>query len=54
MMAILHFALLHEFGSNNGLGTHVKTDFIPFVPYYGVKDAFSLFVVFIVFLYFVI
>lgn len=54
MMAILHFALLHEFGSNNGVGVHVKNDFIPFVPYYGVKDVFSLFVVLVVFLFFVI
>jgi quinol-cytochrome oxidoreductase complex cytochrome b subunit len=54
MMAILHFALLHEFGSSNGIGVNVKNDFIPFVPYYGVKDVFSLFIVLVVFLFFVI
>jgi quinol-cytochrome oxidoreductase complex cytochrome b subunit len=54
MFVILHFALLHEFGSNNGFGIHVKNDFIPFVPYYGVKDVFSLFVVFVLFFVFVI
>jgi len=54
MLVILHFALLHEFGSNNGLGVHVRNDFLPFVPYYGIKDAFSLFLVLIVFFVFVI
>jgi quinol-cytochrome oxidoreductase complex cytochrome b subunit len=54
MLAILHFALLHEFGSNNGLGVHVKNDFIPFVPYYGIKDVLSLFLVLVLFFVFVI
>lgn len=53
MLTIVHFALLHEFGSNNGLGVHVRFDHIPFMPYYGVKDAFSIILVLMVFFVFV-
>ena len=53
MVVILHFALLHEFGSNNLQGISAKNDFLPFVPYYGVKDAFSAFVVFILLFIFI-
>lgn len=53
MLTVVHFALLHEFGSNNGLGVHVRFDHIPFMPYYGVKDAFSIILVLIVFFIFV-
>lgn len=53
MLTIVHFALLHEFGSNNGLGVHVRFDHIPFMPYYGIKDAFSIILVLIVFFVFV-
>ena len=54
MLSMLHFALLHEFGSNNPLGVVVRLDNIPFMPYYGVKDLFSLIFVLIIFLLFVI
>jgi len=53
MLTILHIALLHEFGSNNPLGLSVRLDHIPFLPYYGIKDSFSLIIVLIVFFIFV-
>lgn len=49
MLSILHITLLHEKGSSNPLGITNVLDFIPFVPYYGVKDIFSLIFVLIVF-----
>jgi len=52
-LSILHIALLHEYGSSNPLGILVKHDNIPFVPYYGLKDLFSIILVLIVFLIFV-
>lgn len=53
MLSILHFALLHEYGSNNPLGIMVQYDNIPFMPYYGVKDLFSIVIVLVIFLLFV-
>jgi ubiquinol-cytochrome c reductase cytochrome b subunit len=52
-LTILHIALLHEYGSSNALGIHVKFDNIPFIPYYGLKDLFSIILVLIIFLIFV-
>ena len=43
MVTMVHLALLHEFGSNNPLGISVQLDNAPFIPYYGVKDVFSIF-----------
>src|SRR5436305_2040223 len=54
MLTIIHLALLHEYGSNNGLGIHVKADHIPFIPYYGIKDSFSIILVLFVLFCFVI
>lgn len=54
MLTIAHFALLHEFGSGNPLGVHVRLDHVPFVPYYGVKDLFSIVLMLIIFMCFVI
>jgi len=54
MLTIVHLALLHEYGSNNGLGVHVKTDHIPFIPYYGIKDGFSIILVLFILFCFVI
>jgi quinol-cytochrome oxidoreductase complex cytochrome b subunit len=54
MLTIVHFALLHEFGSNNGLGVVVFLDNVPFIPYYGLKDGFSIILVLILFFLFVI
>lgn len=49
-LSIIHVALLHEFGSNNILGLSIRTDMIPFTPYYILKDIFSLVIVLIVLL----
>ncbi len=35
------------------LGVAVVTDNIPFIPYYGIKDVFSIALILIVFLYFI-
>lgn len=53
LVTIIHFILLHEYGSNNPLGISSVTDNIPFIPYYGIKDLYSLFWVIIVFSFFV-
>lgn len=45
-ISILHIFFLHEHGSNNPLGIFNSLDFVPFVPYYGIKDFFSLLVFF--------
>lgn len=47
ILTILHFVLLHEFGSSNPLGLQFKVDYVPFMPYYGVKDAFSIILILI-------
>lgn len=54
MLTIIHFAFLHEYGSSNGLGVHVRLDNIPFIPYYGIKDVFSIILFLFVFFCFVI
>lgn len=51
MLTVLHFALLHEYGSNNPLGVTVSLDNIPFLPYYGIKDGFSIVLILILFFY---
>lgn len=48
-ITIVHFTLLHESGSNNILGTNTRSDNIPFIPYYGVKDIFSIIIILIIF-----
>jgi ubiquinol-cytochrome c reductase cytochrome b/c1 subunit len=53
MLTYVHFALLHEYGSNNPLGIPVATDNIPFIPYYGIKDLFSIFLILFLFFYYV-
>lgn len=50
MISFIHFCFLHEYGSNNPLGIPSTVDNIPFVPYFVLKDTFSLvFVFFILF-----
>jgi len=49
MLSIIHISLLHEKGSNNPLGIANVSDFVPFVPYYGVKDLLSLNIIIIIF-----
>lgn len=53
LITFLHFILLHEYGSNNPLGITTVTDNIPFIPYYGIKDVFSIVLVLFLFLFFI-
>jgi len=53
MITIVHFALLHEFGSNNPLGVSVELDNAPFIPYYGIKDFYSILVCLFIFFIFI-
>jgi ubiquinol-cytochrome c reductase cytochrome b subunit len=53
MITIIHFALLHEFGSNNPIGISVELDNIPFIPYYGIKDAYSIIIFLLIFFVFI-
>lgn len=46
-LSFIHLIFLHEFGSNNPLGVALKADFIPFTPYYTVKDLFGVVLFFI-------
>jgi quinol-cytochrome oxidoreductase complex cytochrome b subunit len=50
---LIHLILLHEVGSNNPLGLTLKTENIPFYPYFYTKDLFGLMVLFFVFFTFV-
>ena len=54
--SIVHIAALHQYGSNNPLGTNSAVDKVSFYPYFYVKDlvgwvAFAIF--FLIFVYFV-
>jgi len=51
IISIIHLFLLHEFGSNNPLGLNSNIDWIPFSPYYLLKDCLSLIIVLIIFSY---
>ena len=46
-LSIIHILFLHEYGSNNMLGVVSRSDTIPFMPYYILKDIFSLILVLI-------
>lgn len=46
--SIVHIAALHQYGSNNPLGTNGNVDKIPFYPYFITKDIFG-WVVFAIF-----
>jgi ubiquinol-cytochrome c reductase cytochrome b subunit len=50
---LIHLILLHEVGSNNPLGLTLKTENIPFYPYFYTKDLFGLMVLFLIFFTFV-
>jgi len=50
---LIHLILLHEVGSNNPLGLTLKTENIPFYPYFYTKDLFGTMVLFLVFFTFV-
>lgn len=47
-VVLLHLSLLHKDGSNNPLGINSNHGFIPFYPYFYVKDLFA-FLVFVLF-----
>jgi ubiquinol-cytochrome c reductase cytochrome b subunit len=53
-LAVVHIALLHQYGSNNPIGIESHGDKISFFPYYYTKDLFSalLFVLFFSFFLF--
>lgn len=53
MISIIHLALLHEFGSNNPLGISVELDNAPFIPYYGIKDTYTIILFLFIFFIFV-
>ena len=50
---LIHLVLLHEVGSNNPLGLVLKTENVPFYPYFYVKDLFGLMVLLLVFFTFI-
>lgn len=52
-LSLIHLILLHQYGSGNPLGFYVKSENIPFFPYYYVKDLFGVFVLLLVFSIFV-
>nr|YP_010394265.1 apocytochrome b [Phytophthora cryptogea]DAZ88273.1 TPA_asm: apocytochrome b [Phytophthora cryptogea] len=52
-VVLIHLILLHEVGSNNPLGITLKTENIPFYPYFYTKDLFGLMLLFLVFFIFI-
>jgi ubiquinol-cytochrome c reductase cytochrome b subunit len=50
---LIHLILLHEVGSNNPLGLTLKTENIPFYPYFYTKDLFGLMILLLIFFTFV-
>lgn len=50
---LIHLILLHEVGSTNPLGITLKTENVPFYPYFYTKDLFGLMVLLFVFFIFV-
>jgi quinol-cytochrome oxidoreductase complex cytochrome b subunit len=52
-VVLIHLILLHEVGSNNPLGLTLKTENIPFYPYFYTKDLFGLMFLLLIFFTFV-
>lgn len=50
---LIHLILLHEVGSSNPLGLTLKSENIPFYPYFYTKDLFGLMVLLLVFFIFI-
>ena len=50
---LIHLVLLHEVGSNNPLGLTLKTENVPFYPYFYVKDLFGLMILLLIFFIFI-
>ena len=52
-LSCIHIILLHQYGSGNPLGIYIKSENIPFFPYYYVKDLYGVFVLMLVFSVFI-
>jgi len=52
-LSLVHLVLLHQNGSTNPLGVEAKADFLPFYPYFYVKDLFGFLILMTVFLGFI-
>ena len=52
-LAIVHIALLHQYGSNNPVGVEAHGDKISFFPYYYTKDLFSALIFLFIFSLFI-
>ena len=52
-ITVIHIGLLHMVGSSNPLGVEDLSDYIPFYPYFVLKDVFGLLVFLWVFSYLV-
>jgi len=50
-LSIIHLMLLHEFGSNNPIGTFFRSDGLPMGPYYIIKDLNGINLLFILIVY---
>jgi len=53
IVSIIHLCFLHEFGSNNLLGISCSLDNVSFIPFYLLKDSFSLVLLFFIFFFFI-
>lgn len=47
---IIHLCLLHKHGSNNPLGINTNISYVPFYPYFYVKDFYALWIFLFIFL----
>ena len=50
-LSFIHLILLHQTGSNNPLGISANTEYLPFYPYFYVKDLFGFIGLIVVFLF---
>jgi ubiquinol-cytochrome c reductase cytochrome b subunit len=53
-LSFVHLILLHQSGSNNPLGVETKTEYLPFYPYFYVKDLFGFILLLTAFLIIII
>ena len=52
-LSLVHLVLLHQSGSTNPVGVEVRNDFLPFYPYFYVKDLLGFFGLLIAFLFYI-
>jgi ubiquinol-cytochrome c reductase cytochrome b subunit len=52
-LSLVHLVLLHQNGSTNPLGIDMKADYLPFYPYFYVKDLLGFFGLLLVFLFYI-